>query len=706
MDVFDLVAKIRLDSSEYEQGVGKAKGTFSTLASGVSKGLATVVKVGAAAVSAGAAGVAALTKMGVAGYAQYEQLASGMGKIFDGMDTKRIAADAANAYKDLGMSASEYLAIVNDVGASFAATMGNEAGYDAAKKGLTAISDYASGTGKNFGELQQKLAMITRSTSSYQSIADQFSGILPATSAGFLEQAQAAGVLEKKYKTLTEVPIEEYQRAVTDMLALGVDALNLTGNTAAEASSTLSGSLTMMKKAWENLVVGMSDPNADIGLLISNMVDSATAAGKQLMPTIERTLSGIGEVIVNLAPVVSEALPPLIETILPSLLTTGASLVTALANGAIEAAPAVLQAVLDAIEIILVDGFGVSAETASGFVNGLETAIQTIGDTISFAVENINTITGVLIAMGVAIGVVSTAIGLYNAVQAVKTAMDAANTTTLWGLVSAKLADAAATMAALAPYIAIVAAIAAVIAIIVLCVKHWDEITAAIGVAWEFIKQKTSEAVSAISAWFNGFISTVVGAWDSIITAISNAISSIYERISAFVGRMVEVGTSLITSLSEGIQNKFAELFTSVGGWVTDNIINPIANMGSSLYNAGVNLLNEFWDGLKSAWESVKSWWDGLSFSKKKAEVEVSNNGDKFATSMNYVPYDEFPAILHRGEAVLTAAEARVWRNGGYGTPAMAGGVTINQYIQSVPQTPVDLASTTEAYFEQARWML
>ena len=76
-----------------------------------------------------------------------------------------------------------------------------------------------------------------------------------------------------------------------------------------------------------------------------------------------------------------------------------------------------------------------------------------------------------------------------------------------------------------------------------------------------------------------------------------------------------------------------------------------------------------------------------------------------YATGLNYVHYDEFPALLHRGEAVLTAAEARVWRNGQM-TPAMAGGITINQYIQSVPQTPVELAAATEAYFEQSRWTL
>ena len=57
------------------------------------------------------------------------------------MDFSRIAADANNAYKDLGLSANQYLAVINDVGATFAATMGDEAGYEAAKTGLKAISD-------------------------------------------------------------------------------------------------------------------------------------------------------------------------------------------------------------------------------------------------------------------------------------------------------------------------------------------------------------------------------------------------------------------------------------------------------------------------------------------------------------------------------------------------------------------------------------
>ena len=80
---------------------------------------------------------------------------------------------------------------------------------------------------------------------------------------------------------------------------------------------------------------------------------------------------------------------------------------------------------------------------------------------------------------GIITGIVA-AIGLYNAVAAIKAAMDAAQVVSLTGLIAVHAAHAVAVMASIGPYLLIVAAIAAVIAIIVLCIKHWDKIKAKI----------------------------------------------------------------------------------------------------------------------------------------------------------------------------------------------------------------------------------
>ena len=324
-----------------------------TLSNKLGKGLQTAAKIGVAAVGAASTAIAAVAKQGIQSFAEYEQLSSGAAKIFGDALAPSIFADAQNAYKDLNMSANEYLATINDVGATFSATMGAEAGYETARKGLQAISDYATGTGKNVGLLSQKFTMITRSASSYQSIADQFSGVLPATSAAFLEQAKAAGFLEDKYKTLTEVPIEEYQAAVASMLEKGVAALNLTGNTANEAFNTLSGSIAATRAAWSNLLTGMTDDNADFETLFNNFVESATASVQQLLPRITTVLSGIGTLITQLAPILVEAFPALVESVLPSLLSAGTALLTAIIQGIVLAFPTLVQTATDIILTLL-----------------------------------------------------------------------------------------------------------------------------------------------------------------------------------------------------------------------------------------------------------------------------------------------------------------------------------------------------------------
>ena len=94
--------------------------------------------------------------------ADFEQLKGGVEKIFDEANTSQIFADASNAYKDLNLSANDYLSTITSVGATFASTMGDQKGYDIARTGMLAVSDFATGTGKNVDLLNEKFQMISR----------------------------------------------------------------------------------------------------------------------------------------------------------------------------------------------------------------------------------------------------------------------------------------------------------------------------------------------------------------------------------------------------------------------------------------------------------------------------------------------------------------------------------------------------------------
>lgn len=595
MNLFELFIEIGLKDNA-SKGIG-------SISAKLGKGLVTAAKIGTAAVGAASSAIAALTAQAVNSFSEYEQLAGGAQKIFNDMDYSKIATDARNAYKELGLSANQYLAVINDVGATFAATMGDEAGYEAAKTGLKAISDYASGTGKSVDELSQKFTLITRSTSSYQSIADQFSGILPATSAGFLEQAQAAGILSDSYTQLTEVPIDEYQAAVSQMLEQGVKELGLYNNTMDEAFSTISGSLAMTKGAWRNLVTGLADDNADLDMLIGNFVESVEASAKNLLPRMEKSLSGIGDLITALAPVISDALPILVGSALPALLSAGSSLVVAIVNGIVTALPALYDSLLDGVQIILVNVFGVSEEKAGEFANNINSFFETIKN--GFA-----------------------------------TLVDSAQTEGTW------------------------------------LNEIWTGLQSSAKLFSGFLSALW-EAVSAAFAWCVDQINTE-----------GSVLNSIWEGIKTVISAAVEGIQSVITAFTKVLQGDWS------AAW--DTIVETVLSIGDKLYDAGAAILESLWNGLKNVWDKVSAWWDGLTFSDKNANVNVSGSGvdGSHYGGLPYVPYDGYIAELHRGERVLTAKEAGEYNNN---KPT----VNIVQNIYSEAKTAADLMQ--EAIYQQEK---
>ena len=336
-----IAKELDADSIGSKAGSGIGAGMLSGIGSSAGKIAATMAKAAAAGTAAAVAGIGVLTKAAMESYGTYEQLAGGARQIFDEMDFSRISADAQGAYRTMGLSANEYLESINQVGAAFSATMGDERGYDTAKRGMQAISDYASGTGRSLSELNEKYQMITRSTGSYQSIADQFSGILPATSADFLAQAQAAGLLSGEYTKLTEVPVAEYQEAVTAMLERGVDSLGLTGNTAREATQTITGSIDMLKASWANFVTELGKDDADLEARTSELVDGVVAVAENVIPRVgsivERLVAELPSIVARLAPKLGEAVSDLLDGVTGGAFSKAVEAVTPYLNRMAEA---------------------------------------------------------------------------------------------------------------------------------------------------------------------------------------------------------------------------------------------------------------------------------------------------------------------------------------------------------------------------------
>lgn len=650
MNLFELFVKIGVDD--------QASDKISNLSSKLGDGLKTAAKIGAAAVGAAAAGITALTKSAVDGFAEYEQLAGGAAKIFDEMNQADILRDAQNAYKDLGLSANQYLAVINDVGATFAATMGDAAGYEAAKTGLKAISDYASGTGKNVDELSQKFTLITRSTASYQSIADQFSGILPATSAGFLEQAQAAGILSGKYKQLTEVPIDEYQAAVSKMLEKGVADLGLANNTMDEAFSTLSGSLAMAKGAWSNLVTGLANDSADLDTLINNFVESVVAATRQIIPTIGKALDGIGTLINEIVPVALDYIPKIIVEFLPKIADSAVGIVSSIANAILENLDQILDMGIDIVEYL-----------KNGIIENMPTIMESASEIVNTLSEKIIELSGVL------------AEAAYELVDA------------LGNELSEQIPGLSVVFENLETVV--ISLTAAMVAY-----KTASAISGVINTLRKATEGQTI-AQTLLNAVMNANPFVLVA---TLVVGLTTAIISLWNTNEGFRNAVISAWES-IKSAAETIFTAIANFFTETIPNAFQSMIDMIGERISAFIDIGKNVVENIKSGISKAWNGLVGWFNGLWNSlfgnrNVKVNANVSTNGSH-AGGLAYVPFDGYIAELHKGERVLTAREADEYRKNGVqgGT-----GFVVNQTIYAAKQTPVELAAATRAAFQRARW--
>lgn len=288
-NVTDVIAK---------EGTTAGQGFGANFGAGLKKlggAIVTAVKVaGAAAVAAGAA----ITKMAVDSYADYEQLTGGIETLYkDSADA--VLANAQQAYRTAGMSANEYMETVMQFSGSLLQSVGGDTVKAAqmADMALRDMSDNANKMGTDIERLQD----------AYRGFARGQYTMLDNLSLGYGGTRSEMERLLADAEAISGVHYDISNYAdVVDAIHVIQTEMGITGTTAEEAASTISGSWNALKASWDNLLVSLAGGGDDIDTAVKAVFDSLLTWLGNLAPRILETVRGI-----------IAAIPAVIETAWP-----------------------------------------------------------------------------------------------------------------------------------------------------------------------------------------------------------------------------------------------------------------------------------------------------------------------------------------------------------------------------------------------------
>ena len=411
-----LIFDTKLDSSGVESGVSALGGKLSGV-------MGTALKGTGVAIGAAVAGVSALTKSSLDAYADFEQLTGGVETLFK-TSADKVMQYADEAYKSAGLSANEYMETVTSFSASLLQGLGGDTDLaaDVENQAIIAMSDNANKMGSDMASIQN----------AYQGFAKQNFTMLDNLKLGYggtkEEMQRLLDDAEKLQKEKFGVDVEYDMNNFADVIqAIHTvqEEMDIAGTTSKEAATTIQGSLGMMKGAWQNLVTGLGDENADLDALIDNFIQSVITVGENIMPEVEKILTGIGEMVTTMLPEVINMIPDLINSVLPGIIESASNLVTTLCTAIIDNAPTLIDsalqlvltltdALLQNLPMLIECGLQAIVQLALGIAQALPTLIPTIVEVVLSIVEYLIDNVDLLIDAAIAL-ITGLAEGLINA---------------------------------------------------------------------------------------------------------------------------------------------------------------------------------------------------------------------------------------------------------------------------------------------------
>lgn len=693
-----IVLNMNLNASGFARGIKSVIGSVKNMnesmkdatnsaskMSSVMKGIgSSAIKVGKGLAVAGAAAATAVTALvskSVGAFADYEQLTGGVETLFGAggrsveeyaqsvgksvsdiqgkydslMSAQNVVLENANkAYMTAGMSANEYMDTVTGFSASLISSLGGDTNKaaDYANSALVDMSDNANKMGTDMESIKN----------AYQGFAKQNYTMLDNLKLGY------GGTQEEMKRLLSDAEKLTGQRYdissfadITQAIHAIQTQMDITGTTAKEASTTISGSWGSLKAAFQNVLVGLTTGGEMFNQSLDALVDSAKTFGQNVIPAITGALSGVGSLIESLAPVIVAELPSMVSDILPHLVSAAKSLVT----GLISQLPALGRAVLDAIPSIFDGMTDVIGESSVGKLKGsfeglkntitdtfsnigpmlkdfCEGGISTFCDALSTAMDLASGAISVIEALSPVIGAVAGAIitykgavMLWNAAETAKNVVMGISTAAQWALNVAMTAN---------PIGIVIVAIGALVgAFIVLWNKSegfrnfwinlWEKVKAIVTSAWEGIKagfEKIKNGISAVkekvSTMWNGVKEKTSELWGGVKNAVSEKLNNIksaydahggglkgatfaaiegvkeyyrtgYDAINQLTGGKLGEVVNAVGEKMEVVKGKFSEAFGNVKNTVM-TIFENIKNGITEKISAAVNKVKEIFGSI------------------------------------------------------------------------------------------------------------
>lgn len=237
------------------------------------------------------------------------------------------------------------------------------------------------------------------------------------------------------------------------------------------------------------------------------------------------------------------------------------------------------------------------------------------------------------------------------------------------------------------------------------------------------IVQTVTAAVNSIASFVSAFASWAAAFWQAHGQTIMSIVRPLLEVVKTIISTALQAITQVFNIFAALFRGDWGELFRGIAtlvltilngivstiGNIFQSIINLIFAKYNDMYNAGRSIFQGLFDGIVGVWNSIYNWvvekvnWlsDRLSF-WNSSQSKMRANGSH-ATGLEYVPFDGYRAILHKGERVLTAEQAKEADKGQNGGNTRVVKVEIGQFINQTEKDIDELVEIIDEKLEERR---